>query len=159
MNSARVRPSRRCWVGLQSAVGSRLVSAIGSRLGRAVGRGAGRSGRAVRLRGFASPNVLIYCLAVFGIPVANYSDSSPQASGQLGKVRRRFFFWRVFAKMIMQKTKLVHADISNECFKHCKFYAEGADSVSSEPPSISFMFPPLFGLCSRLPDSRSAVCG
>ena len=63
----------------------------GSRPGGAVGRGAGRSGRAVGLRGFASPDVLKYCLAVFGIPVSNYSDSSPQASGQLGKVGRRFF--------------------------------------------------------------------
>ena len=25
--------------------------------------------------------------------------------------------------------------------------------------SIPYMFPPFFGLCSRLPDSRSAVCG
>ena len=57
-----------------AAVGSRLVGAVGSRLVRAVGRGAGRSGRAVGLRGFASPDVLKYCLAVFGIPVSNYSD-------------------------------------------------------------------------------------
>ena len=64
----------------------------------------------------------------------------------------------MFMEMIIKRTKLVHADISNVCFQHCKFYAEGADSVSSEPPSIFFVFPPLFGLCSRLPDSRSAVC-
>nr|AJA71657.1 disease resistance protein [Triticum aestivum] len=82
---ARVQLSRRCRVGLQSA-----PSAAGSRSGRAVGRGAGRSGRAVGLRGFASPDVLKYRLAVFGIPVANSSDSSPRASGQLGKVGRRF---------------------------------------------------------------------
>ena len=61
-------------------------AAVGIRLGRAVGRGAGRSSRAVGLRGFASLDVLNYCLAVFGVSVANYSDSSPQASGQLGKV-------------------------------------------------------------------------
>ena len=102
-----VRPSCRCRVGLQSAAGSRP--------GRAVGQGAGRSSRAVGLRGFASPDVSKYCLAVFGIPVSNYSDSSPQASGQLGKVGRRFFS-RVFMEMIMPKTKLVHADMSNDCF-------------------------------------------
>ena len=74
-----------CWCRV------RLQSAAGSRPGRAVGRGAGRSSRAVGLRGFASPDVLNYCLTVFGVSVVNYSDSSPQASGQLGKVGRRFF--------------------------------------------------------------------
>ena len=91
--------SCRCRVELQSAAGWSVLSAAGwleqsaagSRPNKAVGRGAGRSGRAVGLRGFASPDVLIYCLAVFGVPVANYSDSSPQASGQHGKVGRRFF--------------------------------------------------------------------
>ena len=83
--------SCRCRVKLQSATGWSAQSAAGSRPGRAVGRGAGRSSRAVRLRGFASPDVLNYCLAIFGVPIANYSDSSPQASGQLGKVGRRFF--------------------------------------------------------------------
>ena len=82
--------SCRCRVGLQSAAGWSVQSAAGSQLGSrpggAVGRGAGRSGRAVGLRGFASPDLLNYCLAVFGVSVANYSDSSPQASGQLGKV-------------------------------------------------------------------------
>ena len=115
--------SYRCRVGLQSAADWSALSAAGwlaqstaaSRPGRAVGRGAGRSGRAVGLRGFASPDVLKYCLAVFGIPVSNYSDSSPQASGQLGKVGRRFF-GGCFMEMVMQKTKLVHADISNVCF-------------------------------------------
>ena len=99
----------------QSAAGWSAQSAAGSRPGRAVRRGAGRSNRAVGLRGFASPDVLNYCLAVFGVSVANYSDSSPQASGQLGKVGRRFF-GGCFMEMIMQKTKLVHADISNDCF-------------------------------------------
>ena len=102
-------------VSSRAEAGSRLVGAVGSRPGRAVGRGAGRSSRAVGLRGFASPDVLKYCLAVFGIPVSNYSDSSPQASGQLGKVGRRFF-GGCFMEMIMQKTKLVHTDISNDCF-------------------------------------------
>ena len=55
----------------------------------------------------------------------------------------------MFMEMIMQKDKVSPR----------KFYAEGADSVSSEPPSIFFVFPPLFGLCSCLPDSRSAVYG
>ena len=53
---------------------------VGSRPGRAVGRGAGRSGRAVGPRGFASPDVLNYCLAVFGVSVANYSDKSSLVS-------------------------------------------------------------------------------
>ena len=55
----------------RAAVGSRLVGAVGQ---LAAGR-AGRSGRAVGLRGFASPDVLKYCLAVFGIPVSNYFDT------------------------------------------------------------------------------------
>ena len=74
--------SCRCWVGLQlaagwsalSAAGWLAQSAAGSRPGRAVGQGAGRSGRAVGLRGFASPDVLNYCLSVFEVSVANYSD-------------------------------------------------------------------------------------
>ena len=91
--------SCRCQVRLQSAAGwlaqsaaNWLVqSAAGSRPGRAVRRGAGRSDRAVGLRGFSSPDVLNNCLAVFGVPVVNYSVSSPQASGQLGKFGRRIF--------------------------------------------------------------------
>ena len=58
----------------RAAVGSRLVGAVGSRRGRAVGREAGRSGRTVGLRGFASPDVLKYRLAVLGVPVVDYSD-------------------------------------------------------------------------------------
>ena len=85
-----------CLVGVLSVsgravVGSRLVGVVGSRPDRAVEQGAGRSGQAVGLRGFASPDVLKYRLTVFGVSVSNYSDSSPQASGQLGKVGRRFF--------------------------------------------------------------------
>ena len=76
--------------GMAVLSGSRQA-AVGSRPGRAVGWGAGRSGPAVGLRGFASPDVLKYRLAVLGVPVVDYSDSSPQASGQLGKVGRRFF--------------------------------------------------------------------
>ena len=67
-------------MSLRAAVGSRLVGTVGNRLAGAVG-----------LRGFASPDVLKYRLAVLGVPVVDYSDSSPQASGQLGKVGRRFF--------------------------------------------------------------------
>ena len=72
----------------RAAVGSRLVDASRQ---PTVGREAGRSGRTVGLRGFASPDVLKYRLAVLGVPVVDYSNSSPQASGQLGKVGRRFF--------------------------------------------------------------------
>ena len=99
-------------MSLRAAVGSRLAGAVGSWLGGIVGK---RLAGAVGLRGFASPDVLKYCLAVLGVPVVDYSDSSPQASGQLGKVGWRFF-GGCFMEMIMQKTKLVHADISNECF-------------------------------------------
>jgi len=58
----------------QSAAGWLVQSAAGSRPGRAVGREAGRSGRTVGLRGFASPDVLKYRLAVLGVSVVIYSD-------------------------------------------------------------------------------------
>ena len=81
-------------VSSRAAVGSRLVDAVGQlaagRVEQSDGEPAGAAGQS-DLRGFASPDVLKYCLAVFGIPVSNYSDNSPQASGQLGKVGRRFF--------------------------------------------------------------------
>ena len=66
--------SCRCRVRLQSAAG--WAEQSDRELGRAVGRGAGRSGRAAGLRGFASPDVLKYRLAIFGVPVANYSVTS-----------------------------------------------------------------------------------
>ena len=62
----------------RAAVGSRLVGVVGSRLVGAVGS---RLAGAVGLRGFASPDVLKYRLAILGVPVVDYSDSSPQASG------------------------------------------------------------------------------
>ena len=79
-----------CLVGVSSmsgrtAVGSRLVS----RPSKAVGRGAGRSGRAVGLRGFASPDVLKYCLAVFGIPVSNYSDTIVRVDKMVEEIGER----------------------------------------------------------------------
>ena len=115
MNSARVQLSHPRYGRLVGVLSVSGRAAVGSRLGRAVGRGAAGSSRAVGLRGFASPDVLKYRLAVLGVPVVDYSDSSPQASGQLGKVGRRFF-GGCFMEMIMQKTKLVHTDISNDCF-------------------------------------------
>ena len=104
-----VWPSRRGLVDAGSDCSrqpaSRRSRSAGSRPGGAVGREAGKSGRAVGLRGFASPDVLKYCLAVFGIPVSNYSDSSPQASGQLWQSWAEVFL-RVFVEMIMKKDKV-----------------------------------------------------
>ena len=96
------------WAAGESAASSRPGGAVGSPESAwwcspqpAVGLG----GRGVGLRGFASPDVLEYRLAVFGVSVSNYSDSSPQASGQLWQSWAEVF-WRVFVEMIMKEDKV-----------------------------------------------------
>ena len=83
-----VWPSRRGLVDAGSDCSrqpaSRRSRSAGSRPGGAVGRGAGRSGRAVGLRGFASPDVLKYRLAVLGVPVVDYSDNGDTSFYTIG---------------------------------------------------------------------------
>lgn len=90
--------------------------------------------------------------------------SSRQCSSRMGVASRRKSAelqpaerWGVPAKMIPQKTRLVDAIMSNIWFWQCKFYAEGVDLVSSEPPLVFFIFlrSLAFTLASRTTRSRS----
>ena len=139
MNSARVHPSRWCLVGVGSGC-SRQPAGWRSRQ------------PAGRLRGFASPDVLKYRLAVFGVSVSNYSDSSPQAPGDLAKLGGGFL-------------ASVHGNdhekdkVSSRRYIKCLLLAlqvlcGGCRLGFVRAPLSFFMFPPLFGLCSR---SRTAA--